>query len=181
MRSLAETLVELSDSLEERDVHALRKLSNRCLDRVSLEGNQAFLKPAVLAYAFAKVIAKPHYWRGRSQSVFFTNALRKIDSAAEVAGKDEAAALAVLMEVEEMLRELDVRDRRFVGDVIEKARLKTASTLYAQGFSLDRAVEMTGADKRGLVKYIGKTMMFDRTESSKTMEERLRALRNILS
>ncbi|RLG19430.1 hypothetical protein DRN67_02705 [Candidatus Micrarchaeota archaeon] len=181
MRTLAEAIVELSDAMEEKDVHALRKLSNQCLDKVSLEEKHAFLKPAMIAYALAKVIAKPHYWKGRSQTVFFNEALKKFERAAAVAESDEGTALDLLEDVEKMLRALDVKDKRFVRDIMEKAKLKTASTLYAQGFSLDRAIEMTGADKRELIKYIGKTMMFDRTGSARSMEQRLKALREIIS
>jgi len=181
MRTLGEAIAALSDSVEERDVHALRKLSNRCLEKVSLERNLAFLEPAMLAYAFAKVVSKSHYWKDRSNTVFFNNVLRKLGKAAKIADDDEGAALRMLKEVEGLLKELDVSDKRFVRGLMEKARIKVASTLYAQGFSLDSAVEITGAEKRELVRYMGKTMMFDRARSPKTMEQRLKALRKLLS
>jgi len=181
MEKLSETILALSDAVEERDVHALRKLSNKALEQVSLHERKAFLKPALLAYAFAKVIQKPHYWKGRSPSMFIGKALAKMEKAAGLADSDEARALALLDEVAAMMGELDVREKRFVKSLMEKSSLKMASTLYAQGFSLDRAVEMTGADKRELIRYIGKTVMFDRMSSPKSMKERLKALRDILS
>ena len=181
MQKLSEAILELSDAVEERDVHALRKLSNKCLERFALGEEAAFLRPAMLAYAFSKVISKQHYWKDRSQSVFLNSVITKLTKAAKVADADEPAALAGLDEISHMLTELDVKEGRFVRNLMEKAGLKVASTLYAQGFSLDRAVDMTGADKRELVRYVGKTLMFDRTGSAKTMEERLKALRNILS
>ena len=181
MQKLSEAILELADAVEEKDVHALRKLSNKCLERFALGEESAFLKPAMLAYAFSKVISKQHYWKDRSQSVFLNSVLTKLAKAAKMADADEPAALAGLDEVARMLTELDVKEGRFVRNLMEKAGLKIASTLYAQGFSLDRAVEMTGTDKRELVRYVGKTLMFDRTGSAKTMEERLKALRSILS
>ncbi|VVC04954.1 Uncharacterised protein [Candidatus Burarchaeum australiense] len=181
MQSLSEALLELADYVEEKDVHGLRKLSNKCLEKVSIDQHAAFLKPAMLAYAFAKVISKAHYWKDRSQAVFVNSALAKLSKAAKLADTDEPAALVLLDEIAEALKGLDVKDGRFVRDIMQKAALKMASTLYAQGFSLDSAVAVTGADKRELVKYIGKTLMFDRTGSAKTMEERLKSLRSILS
>ena len=181
MWKLSEAILAVADAVEERDVHALRKLSNKALGEVSLNGRNAFLKPAMLAYAFAKVIQKPHYWRERSPTVFFGKALTKMAKAAGMADKDEGGAEELLDEVAAMIGELDGSEQRYIKGLMDKSQLKIASTLYAQGFSLDRAVEMTGADKRELIRYIGKTFMFDRTKNPKSINDRLKALKSILS
>lgn len=181
MATLSEIITAIADAVEERDVHALRKISNKSLDMISLGEKPEFLTPALLGYAFAKIIQKPHYWKGRSQAVFFNKALGKLGRAAQVADSDQPAATRLLEETAAMIGELDVADKRFVKSLLDKSKLKISSTLYAQGFSLDRAVEMTGADKRELIRYIGKTVMFDRVKSPKSIRERLRPLQQILS
>jgi len=181
MWKLSTAILAVADAVEERDVHSLRKLSNKALEEVSLNNRPAFLKLALLSYAFAKVIQKPHYWRERSPTVFFAKALTAMAKAASLADKDEHAADGVLDEVTRMIGELDGVEQRYVKGLIDKSQLKIASTLYGQGFSLDRAVEMTGADKRELIRYIGKTIMFDRTKGPKSINDRLKALKSILS
>ena len=76
---------------------------------------------------------------------------------------------------------MDEKDRRFVKGILTKGRLKIASTLYAQGISLGNAAEMTGTDKREVLLYAGQTMMFDRLKEKKSMEERMKDLREIFS
>ena len=79
------------------------------------------------------------------------------------------------------MEKLDEEDRRFVKGILQKAKLKIASTLYAQGISLGNASEIAGADKRELLLYAGQTMMFDRLHEKKSMEERMKELRGIFS
>ncbi|MBI5158558.1 hypothetical protein HY992_00375 [Candidatus Micrarchaeota archaeon] len=68
---------------------------------------------------------------------------------------------------------VESRDRRYVRTVVEKARLKIASRLYAQGISLGNAAEITGVSKRDVAHYSGKTMVHDRAGVTKNITERL--------
>ena len=78
-----------------------------------------------------------------------------------------------------MLFRSEASDRRFITDMLSKAKLKVASTLYAQGFSLGNASEITGVEKREIQSYAGGTMMFDRVKPEKTMVQRLKILMKI--
>ena len=64
---------------------------------------------------------------------------------------------------------------------MSKGRLKVAATMYAQGVSLGLASEMTGIEKQEIMDYAGKTMMFDRVKDEKTVLERIKNARNLIS
>ena len=56
-----------------------------------------------------------------------------------------------------------------------------AATFYAQGMSLGVASEMTGMEKQEILDYAGQTMMFDRLKDEKTIKERMRIARQLIS
>jgi hypothetical protein len=93
--------------------------------------------------------------------------------------RNDAQTVACLKKSLQLISSLDAKDRRFVTTLGEKARLKIASTLYAQGFSLGMASEITGVGQREIMSYAGGTMMFDRLKSEVRMSERLRRARKI--
>jgi len=182
MGRLHGAILEMISSLERRNVHGLRSLSNSCLHELAVNEESSLLQPAILAYALAKVMEKQHFWRDRSQDDFFLSVSKKLREAEEQArAGDDAKATSTLTELIDMLEKLDVSEQRFVRSLLNRARVKSASTLYAQGFSLGRALEITGADKRDVVDYIGKTVMFDRVGKTKTMQERLKALKKLIT
>lgn len=84
-------------------------------------------------------------------------------------------------ELEHAIASLDEKDPRFVIDLITKGKLKTAATFYAQGLSLGVASEMTGLDKQEILAYAGETMMFDRLRDEKSIAERMKVARKLLS
>jgi hypothetical protein len=105
--------------------------------------------------------------------------LRQCESSAKSAdysslGKSQEKVLA-------SIGKIDDEDRRFVKGILQKGKLKIASVLYAQGISLGNAAEITGAEKRELLLYAGQTMMFDRLCEKKSIEERMKDLREIFS
>ena len=56
-----------------------------------------------------------------------------------------------------------------------------AATFYAQGMSLGVASEMTGIQKQEILDYAGQTMMFDRLKEEKTIKERMKIARQLIS
>ncbi len=180
--SLQETALLISNALRERDVRSMRKINSRCVQETAIKFEQHTYLFALTTYVLSKVLSKPRYFSQKK----YKGALEKIlmllgqcESQAKSASYPSLAKTQtkILLAIERM----DDQDRRFVKGILQKGKLKIATTLYAQGISLGNAVEITGVDKRELLSYAGQTMMFDRLREKKNIEERMRDLREIFS
>ena len=180
--TLSETAVMIGSALRNHDVRAMRNIHDRCTEETALRFQQPTYNFALITYVLAKILSKPRYFKqGRGKGVLSSvdQLLRTCEGLAKGAQYDELVAAQGKMLT--TIEKLDDEDRRFVKGILQKARLKLASTLYAQGISLGNASEITGADKRELLLYAGQTMMFDRLHEKKGMEQRMKELRDIFS
>ena len=180
--TLAETAVLIGSALRNHDVRAMRKINNRCVEETALRFQQPTYNYALITYVLAKILSKPRYFKqGRGKELILTvdKLLRTCEGLAKTA---EYGALVVAQgKILASMEKLDEEDRRFVKGILQKAKLKIASTLYAQGISLGNASEIAGADKRELLLYAGQTMMFDRLHEKKSMDQRMKELREIFA
>jgi len=180
--TLAETAVLIGSALRNHDVRAMRKINNRCVEETALRFQQPTYNYALITYVLAKILSKPRYFRqGRGKELVSVvdKLLRNCEGLAKTA--EYGALVACQGKILTSMEKLDDEDRRFVKGILQKAKLKIASTLYAQGISLGNASEIAGADKRELLLYAGQTMMFDRLHEKKGMEQRMKELRGIFS
>lgn len=180
--TLAETAVLIGSALRNHDVRAMRKINNRCVEETALRFQQPTYNYALITYVLAKILSKPRYFRqGRGKELISTvdKLLRNCEGLAKTA--EYASLVACQGKILASMEKLDDEDRRFVKGILQKAKLKIASTLYAQGISLGNASDLAGTDKRELLLYAGQTMMFDRLHEKKSMEERMAELREIFS
>ena len=180
--TLAETAVLIGSALRNHDVRAMRKINNRCVEETALRFQQPTYNYALITYVLAKILSKPRYFRqGRGKELISTvdKLLRTCEGLAKTA--EYASLVACQGKILASMEKLDEEDRRFVKGILQKAKLKIASTLYAQGISLGNSSEIAGADKRELLLYAGQTMMFDRLHEKKSMDQRMKELREIFS
>ncbi|VVC01513.1 Uncharacterised protein [uncultured archaeon] len=180
--SISETALLIAEALKERDVHAMRKVNDRCIDETAVKFSQHTYLFALISYVLSKVMSKPRFYtqsRAKESLARVALLLRSCESCAKKA--DYAGLLSSQNRILLAIEKMDDADRRFVKGIIAKGKLKIASTLYAQGISLGLSSEMTGTDKRELLLYAGQTMMFDRLHEKKTIGQRMKDLREIFS
>ena len=180
--SLSETAVLISNALRDHDVRAMRRINDRCIEETAIKFEQPTYLFALISYVLGKVVSKPRYFkaaRGKEALSAISLSLRLCEQQAKNA--DYTSLLATQNKILSSIEKMDEADRRFVKGILQKGKLKIASTLYAQGISLGNAAEMTGTDKREVLLYAGQTMMFDRLKEKKSMEERMKDLREIFS
>ncbi|MFH1470887.1 MAG: hypothetical protein ABIF01_04015, partial [Candidatus Micrarchaeota archaeon] len=135
---------------------------------------------SIISYVLGKIIEKPRYFkdsRGEDLGFFVQKKLLECLEYAKHGRKEDFSRAS--HELLTHLGEFDERNRHYVRGLIDKAKLKIAARLYAQGFSLSYVVSITGADTREVLKYIGQTLMFDRVGKTKEVKERLANARRI--
>lgn len=180
--SLSETALLICNALQERDVHAMRKVNDRCIDETAVKFSTHTYLFALISYVLSKVMSKPRYYTQKKAKGSLSSVLSLLRSC-ETQSKDAdySSLLSSQNKILSAIERMDDEDKRFVKSILAKGRLKIASTLYAKGVSLGSAAEMTGTDKRELLLYAGQTMMFDRLREKKSINDRMKDLREIFS
>ncbi len=180
--SVAKAAQEVYDAFRNGDIKVLRKTSTRCAESMATESVEGMFPLSVISYVLGKMLEKPRFFhdhRTEELGLFIENKLLECSKCAKEGRKEDFSRATT--ELIEHLVEFESRDRRYVRGLIDKAKLKIAARLYAQGFSLSYVVSITGADMREVLKYIGQTLMFDRVGKTKNVEERLANARRIFS
>jgi len=76
---------------------------------------------------------------------------------------------------------VDASMGHYTANLYEKAKIKQASRAYAFGLSLMQAVNLTGANEKELLFYIGGTKIHDKEKSIKGINERKKLLEGIFN
>lgn len=163
---------------EHNDVQGIRHLNDRLLSEMALNFDPGLYQLALLTYIISKVMSKPRFWKQMRQNAYWVETrrmVRRVEAEARAGHMEDAQRM--LARIFTRIQNAEGRDPRYVKSLLAKARLKAASTFYAQGLSLGRAAEMTGLDKREILSYAGQTAMNERLPPTQTVNERMRKLR----
>lgn len=160
----------------------LRSLSNELVRDAALDNDFSSAKLAVIAYALHKFSVKDHVrtnpkWNSISQKICGVfdqaiNSVKKSDFDAFEQQMDEIISVIV---------ETDAALGNYAMSLLDKARIKQASLAYSYGLSLGKACELTGAQKRDVLSYIGVTKTHDEDLPLKGIKSRVSALKKFLS
>lgn len=181
MDDLSAVSIRVRDAFKARSQRRVRKANNAIMKAAVLEFSEQMYQLAVYSYVLSKVLSKPRF-TGRE----YSGKLAEIDGLLSrlckcAARNDKKGFLALLGELKAAIGNIESSDSRYITSMMDKGKLKTAATLYAQGLSLSAASELTGVEKQEIMDYAGKTMMFDRMhEREDTLSKRLNRARNIL-
>ena len=181
MKVLFDFAPRILDAFKRRRQRNLRRINDDVIKAAALDPNNISLRLATLSYVLSKILSKPRFL-----DIEFEKCMHRIDMALErlvrvMRSRDEKKIIKIFFQIEDAVACFDRQDPRFVIGLIEKGRLKMAATFYAQGMSLGRASEMTGIEKQEILDYAGHTMMFDRIQGEKTIKERMKTARKLVS
>ncbi len=181
MRTLKDYLPAMISAFKKRKGNRLRKLNDHILEDAAIDSSKVNFKLAIISYVLSKIASKPRFNRPE-----FEDCLRDIELsldylASTIFRDNEKDVMGGFDKVERSISCLDKKDPRFVIDLITKGKLKMAATFYAQGMSLGVASEMTGLHKQEILDYAGQTMMFERLKDEKSIAERMKIARRLIS
>lgn len=181
MSQLSPVVSKILSSFRARNQRKLRKLNDEILKSTALDFDRIHFNLSVFSYVLSKILSKPRFLEKECE-----DCLKRIEEALEklsehIDSSSENEILDIFTELEHGIACLEEKDPRFVIDLITKGKLKTAATLYAQGISLGVAAEMTGLEKQDILDYAGETMMFDRLKDEKTISDRMKVARKLLT
>ena len=181
MQPLSAIASRILSAFRKRNQRRLRKLNDEIVRETSLQFDKVHFNLSVYSYVLSKIVSKPRYLQVECEQCLkdVEFAMEKIVHRIESASDEEVDRL--FGELETAVSGLEKKDPRFITDMITKGKLKMAATFYAQGLSLGVAAEMTGLEKQDILNYAGETMMFDRLKEEKSIQDRMKNARKIIS
>ncbi len=174
-------LEKILSSLSRNDPAGLRETANAAISAAALENNSTKAKLAVIAYALTKLLQKEHFQKEPGWKAFKTQVGKKILNAILAAKKEDTSQMSqILISISDRISMVDREFGNYYENLVEKARVKQASTAYAYGLSLGQAAALTGCNQKELFNYIGYTKMHEETPVLGSIEDRVKRLQEIL-
>ena len=160
----------------------LREAANDAIAQAAFENDSKKAEIAVISYSLGKLLSKAHFQRSKNWPRVADSILREINEAVSLARSDEFGLLEKkLSSVVSTVAKVDFEFGNYWQNLIEKARVKQASSAYALGLSLSQACGLTCCDKQALFNYIGFTKMHEETPVLKNISERVDRLKELLA
>ncbi len=172
-------LIKIREAFESKDSFKLRGISEDAIKEAVLNNDKDLANIAILAYSLSKILSKLHFRRRDEWSKFEREAGKEL--AMFVGEVKTGYASQACNRVIELIREIDESAGNYAKNLVEKSRVKMASTAYALGMSLESAARLTDANKYELLRYVGITKVHDRPYTiTISPAERYKILRRIL-
>ncbi|MDD5163315.1 MAG: hypothetical protein PHD95_03860 [Candidatus ainarchaeum sp.] len=172
-------LEKLERAFEKPDIFELKWLSNSIIREAGFENNKAAAKIAIIAYCLYKLLTKEHIIKNRNWKNVKKSISKNIDSALRAARQKDYLELEKKLDL--ALKGVDEIDKDlgfFLTSLFDKAKIKLASTAYVTGLSLGQAAELTGADKKQLLQYLGNTTINEEKIPKIGIAERIEKIKN---
>lgn len=174
-------LVLLHNAFEGNNITELKRLSEEFAGDAFISDSKENIELSIVAYSCAKFLEKPYVVRSAAWPEFQRNMLSLMDEALEDLNEGrKQKAYASLAKSVSLIEGLSDELGRFVLGIIEKARLKAGTEIYAHGASLGTATALSGAQKRELAAYISATKMPEKYVT-KSVSQRMQDVRKIFS
>ena len=175
------TLEKLRNAFRRKNTSALKRLSNRAIEQAALTEDADLVNISLIAYALYKLVSKPHILKSEQWKQFVEDVDGDLQEAIELKGKSKPIRELLEKDIISDIAEIDSAVGNYARDIVEKARVKQASRIYAMGLSLDKAISLTGADRFQLLQYIGSTVIHDRPYTkTQSVIDRYRKTKEIL-
>ncbi len=151
----------LLKAFEKNDTLQMKEIAEKSAAEALVKSDSLEAKTSIIAYALAKIMEKPRIAKTDVWKEAYVELKDKLRQPS-----DENLNF-VIAEIEKLSRNFG----RFMQDAVQKARIKTATQMYAHGASIGVAVQLTGAERIELQSYIGETKIHQKYRSS--VKERL--------
>jgi hypothetical protein len=177
LEDLAQRMRAVKAAFEQGNVIELRMQGTKAINEASFSSDRLLAEISLIAYSLHKMSIKTHITRNNKWPRIKAGILKSMEQAIfALENKDTKGFEEELSEMSSRLIETDRELGNYAANIYETARVKMASNAYGLGLSLSQAAELTGADKKRLLNYIGITKMHDETIEAVGIAARLKKL-----
>lgn len=170
------------DAFDSNNQVKLRQLSNDLIEEAALKSDSVLAQLSLIAYSLHKMLSKPHIIAAGKWIKIKSTIIFSLNKASEhLKNKNFSEFKKELDNISKKVFQVDSSMGNYTANLYEKAKIKQASRAYAFGLSLMQAVNLTGADEKELLFYIGGTKIHDKEKSIKGIKERKKLLEGIFN
>jgi hypothetical protein len=163
----------MSEAYRNRQANELKEINDSITNGIMEQFSQEGVELAIMSYLLFKMLTK-HRFEEEQKDILG-------DKLAEMCREGSAQDIIKSVgELNGLALEIEAGDRRYVIDLLTKARIKVAAKLYAKGISLGTVSKALGIPQQEIMSYAGKTMMFDRLKGEVGIKERMKDARTAL-
>lgn len=178
---LLEFVRRMQDAFKKGSIIELKDVSNDAIQLAALKSSHLLSEVSLIAYSLHKLLTKVHIAESGKWDALRNEIEKDLDNALAMIGKNDLKGFEkALHGVIDGIANVDSELGNYIQGTYDKARVKQASRAYSLGISLSRAAELTGADKKELLQYIGATKMHDEEAVKFGIGERLKNLKKAL-
>ncbi len=178
---LVNSTQKIMKAFQKNDLVKLRQLSNNLIEQASLESDDVLAQLSLISYSLQKLLSKPHIIKTEKWNKVKSTIMLSLSKAVNHLKKKNLIGFKKeLNAISEKVLEVDSSMGRYIANIYEKAKIKQASRAYAFGLSLMQARNLTGADEKELLSYIGATKIHEE-KTIKGIKERKKLLEGIFS
>ncbi len=180
-RLIENFLIKTKTAFMDRDVSTLKNLSNEVIKHAVIKTDKRLAEVAILCYALMKISSKIHIIKSSSWKSSKNRIALHIDKTrVSLSDSNKLSFEKEITGLHKSVTAVDSQLGHYVMNTIAKARLKMASSAYALGMSLGTASDLTGADKKELMSYIGATTIHDEEHVELSIAKRMKKFRRLL-
>ncbi len=158
---------DLFKAFEKNDTLQMKEIAEKSAAEALMKNDRLEAKTSVIAYALAKIMEKPRIVKTGVWAEAYKGIKERMQNPS-AENLDE-----VITKIEDLSRDFG----RFMIDSVQKARIKTATQMYAHGASIGVAIQLTDAERRELQSYIGQTKIHQKYPSN--LKERIAKLEKL--
>ncbi len=174
-------MIKIKNAFQNLDTIKLREIANQAMEEAVLRNDKLLASVAIFSYSLSKILTKVHFRKREDWGKFKKVMSRELSMLVGLTKTRKDIYRIIENKLIKLVEEIDKEAGNYTRNLVYKARVKMASTAYALGVSIGTAVELTGADKFELLRYIGVTKIHDRPYT-RTMSalERYKIARRVL-
>lgn len=172
--SILSELIGILKVKEEKDIIAIRELSNHTIHNASVFQDEDSISIAILTYSLSKIIER------KQGELNYNSIMALLKDAGDYLTKNNVDSYReIIKKMFKFISTIDTKLKLYIEEVINQAQIKKGGKLYAHGISAARAAEILGISQWELMNYIGKTKIVDRFEEELKVKNRLSFARGL--
>ncbi len=175
---ILEKVKEIKKAFKGRKIKKLKRIQYTCIEHIAIEFDHNVFNIAIICYMLSKLISKPRYWQTKGINGYLQKIENSFDRLIKFSDNEQKIS-KTLQDIMDTVNTLDIRDKKYVHNLIEGAKIKIGSSLYSKGMTLGVASDLSGAERIEIMEYIGKTTTYERLKEPIDIKERMKKVRII--
>jgi len=173
--AILERVLDILATEEEKDAFELEELSNHIIHSATIFQDEDSVSTALLVYSIYKIIERT----GQKPEIYSKIVPIVKESRQALENNELEKYRAGVTALFKLIAELDAKFKKYVEEIMEKAKIKKGSKIYEHGISLARVAEIIGISQWDLMSYVGKTEITEFSVGGLDIESKLKYVRSI--